>query len=69
MNDQTKRLGIIAGYTGLFAICVGLVTNARLVEVFGACAAYATVLVVFVGNLSPSGIGNPPAPTPSGQPT
>jgi hypothetical protein len=50
-SDQTK-LGLIAGYTVGFAICIGLLTNARRSEVFGACAAYAAVLVVFVsGNL------------------
>jgi len=51
-SDQTK-LGLIAGYTVVgFAICIGLLTNARRSEVFGACAAYAAVLVVFVsGNL------------------
>lgn len=46
-SDQTK-LGLIAGYTVLFALCVGLLTNARRSEIFGACAAYAAVLVVFV---------------------
>ena len=50
-SDQ-KRLGFIAGYTVAFAICVGLLTNARRSEVFASCAAYAAVLVVFVsGNL------------------
>jgi hypothetical protein len=50
-NDQ-KRLGLIAGYTIAFAVCVGLLSNARRSEIFGACAAYAAVLVVFVsGNL------------------
>jgi hypothetical protein len=46
-SDQIK-LGLIAGYTVAFAICIGLLTNARRSEVFGACAAYAAVLVVFV---------------------
>jgi hypothetical protein len=46
-RGQTK-LGLIAGYTTAFALCVVLVTNARRSEVFGACAAYAAVLVVFV---------------------
>ena len=43
-----KRLGLIAGYTSIFALCVGFLTNARRAEIFGACAAYAAVLVVFV---------------------
>ncbi|KIV85583.1 hypothetical protein PV11_01261 [Exophiala sideris] len=52
INSQTKRLGIVAGYTIAFALCVGLLTNARRSEIFSACAAYAAVLVVFVsGNL------------------
>ncbi|KAF8852809.1 hypothetical protein BDZ45DRAFT_749197 [Acephala macrosclerotiorum] len=51
-NNNGTKLGLIAFYTVLFAICVGLVTNAKRSEVFGACAAYAAVLVVFVsGNI------------------
>lgn len=48
VKDDQKRLGLIAGYTIFFALCVGLLTNARRSEIFGACAAYAAVLVVFV---------------------
>lgn len=52
VTNEEKRLGLIAGYTATFAICVGLMTRARKVEVFASCAAYAAVLVVFVsGNL------------------
>ena len=58
VNDDKKRPGIIAGYTVFFAVCVGLVTTARLAEVFGASAAYVAVLVVFVGNLNPSAGGD-----------
>ena len=60
VTDNGKRLGLIAGYTTAFAVCVGLVTKARRSEVFAACAAYSAVLVVFVsGNLgSPSGGGS-----------
>ena len=59
VTDNGKRLGLIAGYTIAFAVCVGLVTKARRSEVFAACAAYSAVLVVFVsGNLgSPGGGG------------
>jgi uncharacterized membrane protein len=46
-NEKTK-LGLIALYTILFAGTVTVATNARKAEVFGACAAYAAVLVVFV---------------------
>lgn len=52
VTDEEKRLGLIAGYTASFAICVGFMTNARKSEVFASCAAYAGVLVVFIsGNL------------------
>jgi hypothetical protein len=53
VRESQKRLGLVAGYTIAFAVCVGLLTNARRPEIFGACAAYAAVLVVFVsGNLA-----------------
>ncbi|KAH7383516.1 hypothetical protein BKA64DRAFT_682495 [Cadophora sp. MPI-SDFR-AT-0126] len=48
------RLGMVAMFTSLFAIVVGLLTNARRAELFGSTAAYAAVLVVYVsGNLGP----------------
>ena len=55
VKDEQKRLGLVAGYTIAFAVCVGLVTKARASEVFAACAAYAAVLVVFVSG----GLGSP----------
>ena len=56
VTDEQKRLGLIAGYTIAFAVCVGLVTKAKTHEVFAATAAYAAVLVVFVsGDLGRSG--------------
>ena len=60
-KDQIK-LGLIAGYTTAFALCITLVTNAKRSEIFGACAAYAAVLVVFVsgdlgGSLSANAAG------------
>ncbi|GKU06633.1 hypothetical protein FLAG1_09514 [Fusarium langsethiae] len=55
VNSETTRLGLIAGYTTAFALCVALLTNAKRGEIFGACAAYAAVLVVFVsGDLGQS---------------
>ncbi|KAK5456261.1 hypothetical protein LTS15_005580 [Exophiala xenobiotica] len=46
------KLGLIAVYTLAFALSISLISHARRAEVFGACAAYAAVLVVFVsGNL------------------
>ncbi|KAF3807653.1 hypothetical protein GCG54_00007386 [Colletotrichum gloeosporioides] len=53
-NDAAK-LGLIAFFTSLFALSVGLTTNARRAEIFAGTAAYAAVLVVFVsGDLSSS---------------
>ena len=47
------RIGIVALFTVLFTAFVALLTNARRSEVFGATAAYAAVLVVYVS----SGLG------------
>ena len=52
VDEEKTKLGLIAGYTTAFALCINLVTNAKRSEIFGACAAYAAVLVVFVsGNI------------------
>jgi hypothetical protein len=57
VNIKTK-LGLVVFYTMLFAVCVGLVTNAKRSKVFGACATYAAVLVVFIsGNVGNSSGG------------
>jgi hypothetical protein len=55
--DKDKiKLGLIAGYTTAFALCINLITTAKRSEIFGACAAYAAVLVVFVsGDLGGNG--------------
>ncbi|RTE84831.1 hypothetical protein BHE90_000608 [Fusarium euwallaceae] len=47
-DSDDLKLGLIALFTIIFAASVGLLTNARRAEVFGATAAYAAVLVVFV---------------------
>lgn len=53
VKEVEKRLALVAGFTIIFALCIGLLTNARRPEIFAACAAYAAVLVVFVsGNLN-----------------
>ncbi|GAP91663.1 putative chorismate mutase [Rosellinia necatrix] len=58
VRDDAARLGMIAGFTSLFALSVALITNARRAEIFAATAAYAAVLVVFVsGDLSNSSKG------------
>ncbi|KAJ2994267.1 hypothetical protein NUW58_g1596 [Xylaria curta] len=52
VESPNQKLGFIALFTVLFAASVGLLTNARRAEVYGATAAYAAVLVVFVsGNI------------------
>ncbi|QPC64435.1 hypothetical protein HYE67_006666 [Fusarium culmorum] len=48
INSDNLKLGLIALFTVLFSASVGLLTNAKRAEVFGATAAYAAVLVVFV---------------------
>lgn len=48
------KLGLIAGYTIAIALCLNFTTTAKRSEIFGVCAAYAAVLVVFVS----SGFGN-----------
>ncbi|KAL7957215.1 hypothetical protein V8C34DRAFT_286291 [Trichoderma compactum] len=54
INDAAK-LGMLAAFTALFAVSVGLITNAKRAEIFASTAAYAAVLVVFVGgNISNS---------------
>jgi hypothetical protein len=52
VKNSHALLGMLSGWTVLFAACVGLPTNARRDQIFGATAAYAAVLMVFVsGNL------------------
>jgi hypothetical protein len=50
VKSEKIKLGLVAGYTTAFALCVAVLTNAKRAEVFGACAAYAAVLVVFVSS-------------------
>jgi hypothetical protein len=56
VTNPKVRLGMIAGYTLLFALSLAGMTSAARAEIFGATAAYAAVLVVFVsGNLGGAG--------------
>jgi hypothetical protein len=49
------RLGLVALFTSLFGVIIGLLTNARRAELFASTAAYTAVLVVYVSaNLGPS---------------
>ncbi|ORX94882.1 hypothetical protein BCR34DRAFT_608126 [Clohesyomyces aquaticus] len=54
VKKASSMIGLLAAFTTMFAGSVGLLTNARKVDIYAATAAYAAVLVVFVGNL---GIG------------
>jgi hypothetical protein len=49
LNTFRKKLGIVTGFVAAFALWVGILTNARRPEIFAAAAAYAAVLVVYVG--------------------
>ncbi|CAI7587269.1 unnamed protein product [Penicillium manginii] len=52
INDATTKLGLVVAYTLVFALSMALLTSARRAEIYGAAAAYAAVLVVFIsGNL------------------
>jgi hypothetical protein len=48
VRNPYALLGMLGGWTVLFATCVGWLTNARRDQIFAATAAYAAVLVVFV---------------------
>jgi hypothetical protein len=55
VNNPTAKLGMVAAYTILFALSIALLTNASRAEIYGAAAAYAAVLVVFIsGSLGSS---------------
>jgi hypothetical protein len=45
VRDERAVLGLIAVWTIAFALCVGLLTNAKRSEIFSASAAYAAVIV------------------------
>lgn len=50
ITGPQARLAMIAVYTCIFAITVGLLTSAKKAEIFASTAAYAAVLVVFVSS-------------------
>ncbi|EHK20569.1 uncharacterized protein TRIVIDRAFT_223886 [Trichoderma virens Gv29-8] len=55
VTSDASKLGMIAAFTALFALSVGLMTSAKRAEIFASTAAYAAVLVVFVsGSISSS---------------
>ncbi|KAF5005890.1 hypothetical protein FDECE_7703 [Fusarium decemcellulare] len=55
VTSPAAILGMICAFTIVFALSVGLMTNAKRAEIFAASAAYAAVLVVFVSNDNLSG--------------
>ncbi|KAF2472523.1 uncharacterized protein BDR25DRAFT_366519 [Lindgomyces ingoldianus] len=60
VKKPSNMIGLLAAFTTMFAGSVGLLTNARKVDIYAATAAYAAVLVVFVGNLGiATGPGSP----------
>jgi hypothetical protein len=48
VKSPGAKLGMVAGFTSLFATSIGGLTSAKRQEVFASSAAYAAVLVVFV---------------------
>ena len=57
LDQENAQLGVIAVFTVLFAVSVGVLTNVKRAEIFAATAAYTAVLVVFVSSPS-SGPGS-----------
>ncbi|KAF2137091.1 uncharacterized protein K452DRAFT_329409 [Aplosporella prunicola CBS 121167] len=57
-NPVFSAIGIMIGFTLLFAATMSLLTKARTHELFSASAAYCAVLIVFIANFnSPNGQG------------
>ncbi|ELR02256.1 hypothetical protein GMDG_05326 [Pseudogymnoascus destructans 20631-21] len=58
VHNGLALFGMLGGWTVLFAVCVGWLTNARRDQISAATAAYCAVLVVFVsGTLGGAGSG------------
>lgn len=57
-SQPSVTLALIAMFTVIFAGALALMTTASRSEIFGACAAYCAVLVVFVSGDFASGGGN-----------
>ncbi|KIW99217.1 uncharacterized protein Z519_00880 [Cladophialophora bantiana CBS 173.52] len=50
IRREGARMGAIVGFTFLFSVIIALITPAKKIETFVATAAFAAVLIVFVGN-------------------
>ncbi|KAK8041334.1 hypothetical protein PG994_014341 [Apiospora phragmitis] len=57
VQNPCALLGMVGGWTTLFAVCVGVLTNAKRDQIFVSTAAFAAVLVVFVGESLENGRG------------
>lgn len=60
INPETKfmrKLGVLTAFAGLFGAWIAIFTSARRSEIFGATAAYAAVLIVFVGTDPSASLG------------
>lgn len=49
-QSALDAIGVLIVFTLVFGMAISALTTARRQEVFGACAAYCAVLVVFIGN-------------------
>lgn len=49
-REGVARIGAVVAFTFLFSIVIVLITPAKRIETFVATAAFAAVLIVFVGN-------------------
>ena len=49
-SEGGARIGAVVAFTFFFSVVIVLVTPAKRVETFVATAAFAAVLIVFVGN-------------------
>ncbi|KAK8017528.1 hypothetical protein PG993_013854 [Apiospora rasikravindrae] len=57
VQNPYALLGMVGGWTILFAVCVGVLTNAKRDQIFASTAAFAAVLVVIVGESLNTGPG------------
>ncbi|KIM92788.1 hypothetical protein OIDMADRAFT_139048 [Oidiodendron maius Zn] len=55
ISSMRARLGIIAGFTVVFSLCMAGLTNAKRGDIFAATAAFAAVQVVFISSNISSG--------------
>jgi len=54
LTDMVTRLAIVSGFVGGFCFWLAVTTDIKKRDVFAATAAYAAVLVVYVGSTGES---------------